>query len=85
MVNVGVTEHDSIDLLRIKGKITVAFDGFIALALIEAAFQQEPSSINLEKVHRAGGGPSGAEKMDLHGAKDGATTNKVESGVTRGK
>jgi hypothetical protein len=38
--------------------------------LEKAAFEQKTVAIDLEEIHRAGGGASRAEEMDLHGGRE---------------
>ena len=69
VVDVGVAEHDAIDRLRVERKCAIALDGFLAFALEESAFEQQPFAVDLEQVHGAGGGARGAEKVDSHARK----------------
>jgi hypothetical protein len=39
------------------------------VALEEAAFEQQPPAVDLDQIHRAGGGARRAKEMDLHGEK----------------
>jgi hypothetical protein len=64
-----VAQDDGVNLLRVERKTAVALDGFLAVALEEAAFEQQPFAVDLEQVHRAGGGARRAEEVDLHGEK----------------
>ena len=36
------------------------------MALEQAAFEQQPFAVDLEEIHRAGGGAGRAEEMDFH-------------------
>jgi hypothetical protein len=69
MIHVRVAQDDGINLLRVERKTTVALDGFLAVALKEAAFEQQPPAVDLDQVHRTGGGARRAEEVDLHGEK----------------
>ena len=67
MINVRVAQDDGVHLLRVEGKTAVAVGGFLAVALEEAAFEQQPFAVDLDEIHRAGGGARRAEEMDFHG------------------
>jgi hypothetical protein len=69
MIHVRVTQDDGVNLLRVERKAAIALDGFLAVALKEAAFEQQPLAVDLEQIHRAGGGARRAEEVDLHGEK----------------
>ena len=68
VVNVRVAQDDGINRSWIERKIRVALGGFLAMPLEKATFEQQPFAIDLEQIHRAGGGARRAEEMDLHGA-----------------
>ena len=68
MVHVRVAQDDGVNLLRVERKAAVALDGFLAMALKEAAFEQQAFAVDLEQIHRAGGGARRAEEMDFHAA-----------------
>jgi len=57
------------NLPRVERKAAVALDGFFAVALEEAAFEQQPFAVDLDEIHRTGGGARRAEEVDLHGEK----------------
>jgi hypothetical protein len=63
---VRVAQHDGVDLPGVKGKTAVALDGFVAVALEQAAFEQQPPAVHFQQIHGTGGGARGAEKMDFH-------------------
>ena len=46
-----------------------SLDGFVAPALVEAAFQQQPLPVDLQQIHGAGGGAGRAVEVDSHGAR----------------
>ena len=69
MIHVRVAQDDGVNLPRVERKAAVALDGFLAMALEEAAFEQQPFAVDLEQIHRAGGGARRAEEVDLHGEK----------------
>ena len=69
VVNVRVTEHDGVNSLRVKGEVAVALDGFAAVALKQAAFEQEPLSVELKQIERARGGAGRAEEVNAHPAQ----------------
>jgi hypothetical protein len=46
-----MTENDGVDLFWIKGKLAIALDRFLALALEEAAFKQQAVAVNFEEIH----------------------------------
>lgn len=50
VVNVRVTEHGGVNLAGVEGELPVALDGFLAPALEQAAFQQEPLVVHLDEV-----------------------------------
>src|SRR5690606_1193425 len=45
----------------------IAINGFIAFALEQSAFEQQPFAIDLEQIHGTRGGPRGSEEVDAHG------------------
>jgi hypothetical protein len=61
-----MAQDHGINLSRIEGKAAIALRGFLAVPLEQAAFEQESFAVDLDEVHRAGGGAGGAEEMDLH-------------------
>jgi len=69
VIHVRVAQDDGVNLLRIERETAVALDGFLAMALEETAFEQQPFAVDLEQIHRAGGGARRAEEVDLHGEK----------------
>src|SRR5262249_31735604 len=80
MINVRVAQHHRVERFGVEGEIAIALDGFLALALKEAALQQQPRAVDFEQIHRAGRRARGAEEMDLHGAKGAGGGRVVESG-----
>ncbi len=68
VIHVRVAQDDGVNLPRVEGKAAVALDGFLAMALEEAAFEQQPPAVDFEQIHRAGGGARCAEEVDLHAA-----------------
>ena len=66
VIDVRVTQHHRIDFARVEGKLAVTFNGFIAVPLVETALQQDFSAIELQEVHRTGGGTGGAVKVHSH-------------------
>jgi hypothetical protein len=69
VIHVRVAQDDGVNLLRVERETAVALDGFLAMTLKEAAFEQQPSAVDLDQIHRTGGGARRAEEMDLHGEK----------------
>jgi hypothetical protein len=69
VVHVRVAQDDGVNLPRVERKTAVALDGFLAMALKKAAFEQQSLAIDFEQKHRAGGGARRAEEVDLHGKK----------------
>jgi hypothetical protein len=63
----GVAQNRDVNLFWIKGEATVAGGFLLAMALEEAAFEQQFFAVDLEEIHGAGGGASGAKKVNLHG------------------
>ena len=68
VIHVRVAQDNGINLLRVERKAAVALDGFLTVALEEAAFEQQPLAVDFEQIHRAGGGARRAEEVDLHQA-----------------
>src|ERR1035438_10040250 len=68
VINVRVAQHHGVHLLGVEWKTTIALDGFLAAALEQTAFEQQPLAVDLEKIHRTGRGAGCAEAVDLHGA-----------------
>jgi hypothetical protein len=69
VIHVRVAQDDGVNQLRVEWKAAVALDGFLAVALEEAAFEQQPLAIDLDEIHRTSGGARRAEEVDLHGEK----------------
>jgi hypothetical protein len=69
MIHVRVAQDHGVNLPRVERKAAVALDGFFAVALEEAAFEQQPFAVDLDEIHRTGGGARRAEEVDLHGEK----------------
>ena len=69
MVNVGVAQHDRVEGLRVEWKVAIALDGFVAFALEQAAFEEEPLPVDFEQEHRAGRRAGRAEKTDFHAVR----------------
>ena len=44
MVDVGVAEHDRVDLVRVEREVGVALPGLLAAALVQPAVEQRPGS-----------------------------------------
>lgn len=66
VVNVGVAEDHGVDGGGIEGEFGAVFDGFVAMALIKAALDQEALAIDFEEVFGAGGAFGGAEEGQFH-------------------
>jgi hypothetical protein len=61
-----VAQDDGVNLPRVEGKAAVAVRGLLAVALVEAAFEQQALAVDLDKIHGAGGGAGRAKEMDSH-------------------
>ena len=81
VIDVGMAQQDRVNLLGVKGKLAVALDGFRALALEQAALQQQLLTVELEQKHRAGGRAGGAQEVDSHPPEHGNGGRKVECGI----
>jgi hypothetical protein len=66
VVHVGMAQYDGIDLFGIKRETAIAADGFFAMALKQAAFQEQPLPIYFDKIHRTRSRACGAVKMNFH-------------------
>lgn len=66
MIDVGVGEHDAVDLLWIERKGAVPFHGFGPAALVEATIEQDALAIDFKEVLRASGGSGSAAEFDFH-------------------
>jgi hypothetical protein len=78
VIHVRVAQDDGVNGLWIERKAAVAVDGFLAVALEQTAFEQKFFAVDLEEIHRAGGGAGGAEVVDFHGARKTRRAQKVE-------
>jgi len=74
VVDVRVAQDHGVNLPRVEGKAAVTLGGLLAMPLEQAAFEQEPLAVDLDQVHRAGGGAGGAEEMNFHRIYDGRST-----------
>jgi hypothetical protein len=63
----GVAQHHRVNLPGIEREVPIALGGFLAMALEQTAFHEQPFAIDFEQVHGPGGGARRAEKMDFHG------------------
>ena len=66
MIHVGVAQYQRIHGRRIEREMFVPLLHLGAMALEQSAFQQDLFAVDLDQVHRAGGGPRRAEVVDLH-------------------
>jgi hypothetical protein len=66
VIDVRVREDHRVDRLRGKRELAVTFEGLFAMALVEPAVEQIPLLVQLELVHRAGDGLSGAAEGETH-------------------
>jgi hypothetical protein len=66
VVNVGVRQHHGVNAGGIKEKIPVPLAGFLTLALIQAAIQEEAFTAHRNQMLRTGYRLDGAMKTDLH-------------------
>ena len=66
VVDVGVAEHDRVDALGVEREAGVLLVGLGALALEEAAVEEDALAGGLEEVHRAGDFAGGAPEGDAH-------------------
>jgi hypothetical protein len=69
MINMRVAQHHRVQFLRGEREIAIALDGFVALALEQSTFEQQPLAVDFEKIHRTRGRARGAKEMNLHGVK----------------
>jgi hypothetical protein len=60
VVNMGVAEHHRVDGGRVEWKFGAVLDGFVATALIHAAFEEKSLVVDFEKVFGTGGSFAGA-------------------------
>ena len=70
VVNVRVAQDGGVNLARVERKAAVAVRGLLAVALVEAAFEQQALAVDLDEIHGAGGGAGRAEEMDFHWFQD---------------
>ena len=69
-IDVGMAEHDGVDIAGRKRKILVALKGLGSFALEEAAIEQDLLPAGFDEMHRAGDGAGGAPEGDgcgIHG------------------
>ncbi len=66
MVEVGVGQHDGVELGRLERERDPVPDGLVGRALEHAAIDQHPGLIGREQELRAGDGGRAPEKVDLH-------------------
>ena len=68
VVDVGVGEDDGVDLLRGERHRAVRLERLLAVALQEAAVEEDAMSVVFDAVEGAGGGARGAEEAEVeHG------------------
>ena len=51
VINVRVAQHHRVHLPRIKREIAIALEGFLAPALEQAAFEQQPPAVDFQQIH----------------------------------
>ena len=66
VVNVCMAQDHGVNLPRVERKTAVALRGFLTMPLEQTAFEQEPFAVDLEEIHRAGGGARRPQEMDFH-------------------
>ena len=67
MVDVGVGEDHDVDLARVEvGEAAVDLVALLAVALVEAAIQQDPGAVDFEQVLGTGGGAGGTAEFQFH-------------------
>ena len=77
VIDVSVAEDDGVDIFGIEREGTVPFDGLGSPPLVEAAFEKDFAMINLQEIHRPGGGPDGTVEGEIHAP----IVNKSERGT----
>lgn len=78
MIDVRMAQNGGIDFFGIEREVAIALNRFFAFTLEKTALEQKSLAVDLEEIHRAGGGASRAEKTDLHPQKNGNRIDKVE-------
>ena len=63
VVDMRMAEYDAIKLGRVKIEGAIFFNGFKALALVEAALDENLAPVGFQEVFGTGRGASGTEKM----------------------
>jgi len=66
VIDVGVGQDDLVDRAGVVRRLAVALKGFLALALEQAAVQQDAVAVDFEEVLRAGDRPRRTVERDSH-------------------
>ena len=65
VVDVRVREEDAVDRTGIDGQLAVALEGLLAVALVETAIEEDAQAVDIDDVHRAGGGARGPLELNI--------------------
>ena len=74
VINVRVAQHRRVHLLRIKREIAIALEGFLAPALEQTAFEQQPTPVDFQQIHRTRRRARCAKEVNQHGSRMRTTT-----------
>ena len=68
VVDVRVGKDDVVDCFWVDGKVSILLEGFLTMALEEAAIEEDTFTVGFEEVHRASCGLSRAVECEFHDA-----------------
>lgn len=68
VVDVRVGKDDVVDCFGVDGKVSILLEGFLTMALEEAAIEEDTFTVGFEEVHRASCGLSRAIECEFHDA-----------------
>ena len=81
MIDVGMAEDDGVDVAGSEGEVAVALPRLGALALKEAAIEQDLAPPRFHQVHRPGDGVGGAPEGDGDGVHGVCQSSNVKPGT----
>jgi hypothetical protein len=65
-----MAQHDRVNLLRVEWQNFIERLRFLAMALEQTALEQQFFAVDLDEIHRTGGGARRAEEVDFHWPKE---------------
>ena len=66
MIQVRVAQDNGVNRFWVEREIFIELLRFLAVALEQSAFEQKFFAVDLDQIHRAGGGARRAEEMEFH-------------------